>query len=163
MKRILITGMSGTGKTSAIEELAQRGFTAIDTDSDEWCEWVTQPGEETPDWVWREDRMRQLLTTPRGAPLFLSGCKTNQGQFYALLDAVVLLSAPVSVMLERLARRTNNPYGKSAAERTRILEHVEVVQPLLRQRATLELDTSRLTVSAVADRLVSLALEQRDR
>lgn len=148
MKRLLITGMSGMGKTSA-----------IDTDSDEWCEWVTPPGENAPDWVWREDRIRHLLTTPRGAPLFLSGCKTNQGQFYGLLDGVVLLSAPVPVMLERLATRTNNPYGKSAGDRARILEHVETVLPLLRRRATLELDTSTLTVVEVADRLVSLTGE----
>ncbi|SMB91621.1 hypothetical protein [Deinococcus hopiensis] len=79
------------------------------TDTDEWGAWATHPGGSTPDWVWREDRSRQLLTAPRAASLVLSGCKTNQGQFYGLLDAVVLLSAPVPVILERLAARTNNP------------------------------------------------------
>ncbi|WP_264774859.1 AAA family ATPase [Deinococcus aetherius] len=160
MKRILITGMSGTGKTSVIEELSRRGFTAIDTDSDEWCEWTVghEVGSETsePDWVWREDRMWHLLSEPREAPLFVSGCKTNQGKFYDRFDHVVLLSALPEVMLERIKGRTNNPYGKSAEERDRILQHVRFVEPLLRHRATLELDTSALTVAEVADRLLAL-------
>ena len=37
MKRVLLTGMSGTGKSSVIGELAALGHTAIDTD-DGWCE-----------------------------------------------------------------------------------------------------------------------------
>jgi energy-coupling factor transporter ATP-binding protein EcfA2 len=36
MKRILLTGMSGTGKSSVIRELAGLGYKAIDADSDEW-------------------------------------------------------------------------------------------------------------------------------
>lgn len=117
-RRILITGMSGTGKTSVIQELSRRGQTAIDTDSDEWCEWTlgqsSEPGSETlqPDWIWREDKMRRLLGASRETPLFICGCKTNQGKFYDRFDHVVLLSAPPQVMLERLERRTNNPYAK---------------------------------------------------
>jgi shikimate kinase len=162
VSRILITGMSGTGKTSAIEELSRRGMNAIDTDSDEWCEWVLAPslepeGGNEPDWVWREEKVRRLLAEPRDTPLFLGGCKSNQGAFYDLIDYVVLLSAPLEVMLERIARRTNNPYGKSEEERGRIVQHVRSVEPLLRRSATLELDTSTLSVQEVADRLIKLA------
>ncbi len=39
MKRVLLTGMSGTGKSTPIHELAARGYKAIDTASDEWSEW----------------------------------------------------------------------------------------------------------------------------
>jgi dephospho-CoA kinase len=30
MKRVLITGMSGTGKSAVVEELAARGYRALD-------------------------------------------------------------------------------------------------------------------------------------
>ena len=33
MKRVLITGMSGTGKSAVIQELASRGYPAHDLDS----------------------------------------------------------------------------------------------------------------------------------
>jgi predicted ATPase len=40
MKRVLITGMSGTGKSSVIQELAARGYRAHDLDTPEWSEWI---------------------------------------------------------------------------------------------------------------------------
>ena len=55
MQRVLLTGMSGTGmsgtgKSTLIHELGARGYKAIDTDSDEWSEWVQTPGDGA-DWV----------------------------------------------------------------------------------------------------------------
>lgn len=160
MKRILITGMSGTGKSSVVGALAARGYTAIDTDSDEWCEWrmVSLAGEPPePDWVWREERMADLLAAPRETSLFVCGCKSNQGQFYDRFDHIVLLTARPEVMLGRIEARTNNPYGKSGAERALILGHLAHVEPLLRKRADVEVDTSALSVAEVADRLEALA------
>lgn len=155
MTRILVTGMSGTGKSSVLQELARRGHRTVDTDSDEWCEWVMD-GRGEPDWVWREDRLSELLAGHTDGTLFVAGCKSNQGRFSPRFDAVALLSAPAAVLLERIAARTSNPYGKSPQERARVLEHLDTVEPLLRATATAELDaTQPLTV--VADRLEALA------
>jgi len=140
--------MSGSGKSTLVRALAARGYRAIDTDSDEWSEWAVDrgaaPGGEDggADWIWREDRLRRLLATADAAPLFVAGCKSNQGRFYPQFDHVVLLSAPTPVLLERLATRTTNPYGKRPDELARILRHIETVEPLLRRSATLEVDTS---------------------
>ncbi len=148
MNRVLLTGMSGTGKSRLIRELAARGHKAIDTDSDEWSEWVTIAGDgpagrtAEPDWVWREDRIQRLLSTEDADVLFVSGCAANQGQFHAQFDHIVLLSAPAPVIVERLATRTNNPYGKQPEELARVLGHIETVEPRLRRAATLEVDTS---------------------
>jgi dephospho-CoA kinase len=140
VKRVLLTGMSGTGKSTVIAELAARGYKAIDTDYGDWNEWVTVDGE--PDWVWREDRMRRLLATEDAELLFVSGTVSNQGKFRRQFDHVVLLSAPTPLILERLASRTNNPYGKHPDELARILGHIETVEPLLRRGASAEIDTS---------------------
>ncbi|MBD2867843.1 AAA family ATPase [Paenibacillus arenilitoris] len=93
MPTILVTGMSGTGKTTALEKLAERGHRTVDTDSDEWSHWVRLP-DGSDDWVWREDAIKELLTGHREGKLFVAGCKSNQGIFY--LDEVVR-------QLERLA------------------------------------------------------------
>jgi shikimate kinase len=135
--KVLLTGMSGTGKSTVIRELAALGYRAVDTDYG-WSE--TGPDG---DWVWREDRIQSLLTS--SAPdevLFVSGCATNQGKFYPQFDHIVLLSAPAAVIVERLAARTSNPYGKHPDELALVLHHLETVEPLLRRSAGHEIDTS---------------------
>lgn len=61
-----------------------------------------------------------------------------------------MVSAPLTVLMQRLADRTNNPYGKALAERTGIARYVETVEPLLRRGASLELD-GQLPVAELAD------------
>jgi shikimate kinase len=155
MTRILLTGMSGVGKSTAIAALGERGHRAVDTDAEEWSLWETLP-DGTRDWVWREEAIARLLADDDGGTLFLAGCRSNQGRFYAHLDAVVLLTAPVEVLLDRIARRDTNPYGKSDEERALVLDHVATVEPLLRRTATHVLDATA-PVPAVVEQLEAIA------
>jgi hypothetical protein len=75
MPRVLVTGMSGTGKSAALQMLGKRGHRVVDTDTDQWSHWVTLP------------------------------------------DGIALLSAPVDVLLARIAARTSNPYGNTPANK----------------------------------------------
>jgi len=147
--------MSGTGKSSALQVLRERGHRVVDTDTDEWSRWVTL-GDGSTDWIWREDAITELLATHRDGSLFVAGCRSNQGSFYPQFDHVALLSAPAEVLLARIAARTNNPYGKSAPERALILRHVAEVEPRLRATATIEIDAS-LPLTRVVRQLEELA------
>ena len=155
VRRILVTGMSGTGKSTALQELARRGFRTVDTDEGGWTEWRDDSGGGG--YYWNEPRMEELLAGMGDAPLFVSGTATNQGRFYPRFDAVVLLSAPVGVLLDRIERRAANPYGKSPEERELVLTHVAEVEPLLRATCTHELDASR-PLAEVVDDLARLAV-----
>ena len=137
MTRILITGMSATGKSSVIVELAALGHHAVDLDSPAWSE-TRADGE----WVWREDRVEKLLSSDDAGTLFVSGCASNQVRFYPQFDAIILLSAPVDVMLRRLETRTTNSFGKHPDELAQILRDVAETEPLLRRRAGHEIDTT---------------------
>ena len=86
--------------------------------------------------------MRELLSTEDADVLFVSGTASNQVSFYRQFEHIVLLSAPGPLIIERLAGRTNNPYGKDPDELARVLGHVRTVEPLLRRAATLEVNTS---------------------
>ena len=134
--RVLITGMSGTGKSSVIDELRKRGFQAIDMDEPGWSEFVD--GNQ----LWREDRLQQALDDAGDPPLFISGCAENQGKFYPQLTEVILLSAPAEVITERLLTRTSNSYGKRPEELSEVLGYLETVEPLLRRGATHEIVTT---------------------
>lgn len=141
MPKVLVTGMSGTGKSAALQILGQRGHRVVDTDTDEWSRWVTQP-DGSPDWIWREDTIAALLASHQYGHLFVAGCKTNQGKLYPQFDHIALLSAPANVLLARIAARTGNPYGKHLGERAQILQYLTEVEPLLRATATIEIDAT---------------------
>lgn len=152
MTKLLVTGMSGTGKSSALAELSRRGYRVVDTDEPGWTEWVVVPGEVGGgEWLWVEDRVRKLLDLDEADTLFVQGCVRNQAKFYPRFDAVILLSAPAEVILDRVVSRTTNDYGKTATERELILHHLETVEPLLRAGCTHELDASRPLDAVVVD------------
>ncbi len=158
MTVVLVTGMSGTGKSAALAELARRGHAVVDTDDGGWVDDAPAPDGIGSERLWREDRIEALLDQHDEGTLFLSGCVRNQGRFYERFDAVVLLSAPAEVILERVARRNTNAYGKSDEERDLILRDLATVEPLLRAGATMEID-ARLPLAAVVDALERLATD----
>ncbi|GAA1916216.1 hypothetical protein GCM10009775_05860 [Microbacterium aoyamense] len=143
-RHILVTGMSGAGKSTLLDELGRRGRRVVDTDYDGWV---------LADGRWDEERMTELLASDEA--VVVQGTVENQGRFYDRFAAVILLSAPLEVLLERVSARTNNPYGATAEDRERIAHDVRTVEPLLRAGATVELD-GREPVTALADRVEAL-------
>jgi dephospho-CoA kinase len=166
VKRVLLTGMSGTGKSTLVGELAARGYKAVDLDSGDWSEWVEvdfvgdptspeSPVEPGRDWVWREDRIQNLLSTEDADVLFISGCAANMMKFYSQFDHVILLTAPAELIVERLATRTTNSYGKRPEQVARVLRLLETIEPALRRVAGHELDTS-VPLDQVVEKLLQL-------
>lgn len=162
MKRILLTGISGAGKSTTSEALAARGYRAVDADLPEYSELVSIDGDELTglgggkDWVWRTQRIQELLDANDAPFLFLSGTSPNQGQFYAQLDAIILLTAPPEVIVQRLATRTTNPFGKQPDEVARVLALLESIEPLLRDGATHVIDT-RAPLAEVIEHVLRIA------
>jgi shikimate kinase len=150
--RVLITGMSGVGKSSLLSELARRGYRTVDTDYGDYHE--TIDGER----LWREERIDALLSGHHDGPLFVQGTTRNQVRFYPRFDHIVLLSAPADVLVERLTTRTTNPYGKNPEDVAETLDYLETVEPLLREAATLEV-VATMPVAQVADIVLERVLQ----
>lgn len=136
--------MSGAGKSTLLEELRRRGHDTVDTDYDGWT---------LPDGSWDEERVPRLLAEPHN--VVVSGTVENQVNFYNRFDHVILLSAPLDILLERVRTRRSNPYGQSVSKQAEIRHYVETVEPLLRRGATIELDGTR-TPQDLADEVEQL-------
>lgn len=162
MKRVLITGMSGTGKSAVVQELLARGYRAFDLDTPDWSHWVdTDPSDPfTPakgkDWIWREDRVRALLSESTEGSLFISGCAENMSRLLPLIDLVILLSAPVDTIMERLKQRPIDGYGHTGDQREKVAYLTATIEPLLRRIADREIDTTR-SVQATADEVLKIS------
>jgi shikimate kinase len=151
MSRVLLTGMSGTGKSSVIAELKRRGFAAIDMDEPGWSVRDAEGHQ-----LWCEERLREVLAAEHAGPVFVSGCAENQVKFYPQFSHIVLMSAPADVIKERLASRTDNPYGQRPDELAEVLHHLAWVEPLLRRSATHEIVTT-MPLDRVVATVLSLA------
>jgi dephospho-CoA kinase len=149
LMHLLLTGMSGTGKSSVVRALRERGIEAVDTD-DGWC--IVQPDGTQR---WNEPKIAALLDDTTPDALVLAGCEENMVGFLPRFDVIVLLSAPTETILARIETRTNNDFGKSAEERQRILDDIATVEPLLRRAAHHEIDTTQ-PLDDVVDRVVEL-------
>lgn len=150
MTRLLLTGMSGTGKSSVIRELKRKGIPAIDMDDPGWSVRNAEGHQ-----LWREDRIAEALNSHRDEPLVVSGCAENQVKFYPHFKHIVLLSAPVNLIKMRLAERLDNPYGKQPQELSEVLDQISWIEPLLRQSATREIITT-IPLDQVVATVVSL-------
>ncbi len=141
---VLLTGMSGTGKSALVHELRRRGYTAFDADEDGFSE----PREDGR-WGWRADRVADLIARAPERPAFFAGCSEEQTALP--FDLRVLLTAPSAVLVERL--RARNGYGREGAELSQVLGDLADVEPLLRRSADLVLTTTAPTAE-VADVLL---------
>jgi dephospho-CoA kinase len=150
MQRILLTGMSGVGKSTVAARLAELGYKAVDTDYGGFST-VDESGLQR----WDADRIRQLLATEDVEVLFVVGADDDQARFNRDFDHIVLLSAPRDVVVERLASRNNNRFGKSPEELAKVLADLDEYEPMMRRSATREVDTSK-PLDRVIDEILAL-------
>jgi shikimate kinase len=150
---VLVTGMSGCGKSTVLAHLQLRGHRVVDTDDPGWI--VSRHSAAGAEPVWDLARIKALIDGHRSGCLFIAGCVANQGEVYDRFDTVVLLSAPLDVILDRVADRAN-PFGSMPEERTKIAADLAVVEPLLRAGADCEIVTTA-PIHDVVDELEQLA------
>lgn len=153
MAIIFITGLSGVGNSSALEQLEKQGYNVVDTDYGYVKE--IKKGEVI-ERIWDEEKIIQLLDKYRQSHLFISGCYENQVKFYKHFDYVVLLKAELKIMLDRINKRTSNSYGKSPQERAEVIDSYYNVLPLLEKSSDIIIDTTHNDIDEVCRRLKEL-------
>jgi energy-coupling factor transporter ATP-binding protein EcfA2 len=116
--KYLITGRSGSGKSTIFRELNKRGFETYDGDRvpglSGWTDLKTKqrieadyPGDDHIGkftWDWDGKILRDLIGRP--GDIFLCGNADNATNFYPLFDKVFILT------LEEAEQRPEHDYGK---------------------------------------------------
>jgi dephospho-CoA kinase len=153
---IFITGMSGTGKSTILEELSNKGYKTIDTDYNQLSMEVFNHEHLESEWIWDEDKIKEVVNGHTEGILFISGTASNQGKFYPYFNEIIYLSAPLNILLERVQKRTTNDYGKSDAERKEIINNFEKFGAIIEVSSTISIDTAR-DISSIVNEIESLA------
>ena len=98
MRRVLITGMSGT-ESPARRWPWEGCCRVVDTDEPGWTQWSDHEGG----YVWREDRITELLAGEAGPSLYVRGrCQTKAGSIRALTPSSC--SSPLPRSSSRVSR-----------------------------------------------------------
>jgi hypothetical protein len=109
MTRVVITGTSGTGKSTALAELARCGHRVVDADLPTLSTEIASPAGSGAEQLGARMRWTRcsLTTSPDGCSSL--GAPQIKARFYDRFDAVVLFSVPREVLLHRIATRSTNP------------------------------------------------------
>jgi len=139
-KIIYVTGISGSGKTTACEELKRRGFEAYDTDNDgvaffydnETGKATTHPvgpEERTPQWrkrhTWkaRLETVEKLRLQATSDVIFLCGATANDAdELWGMFARVFALTVDEATLKHRITTRDHNNFGKNAHEFNMVIE-----------------------------------------
>jgi shikimate kinase len=138
MPSYLITGISGSGKTTIGRHLRQRGYKVIETDADrdlsgyedrrsgkrvarEAIDVLKGDWFATHDWNWDKQRLRELFDENRQTTVFYCGGSDNGPEFYDWFALCFLLYVDDETLRRRLQKRERKRFADGSAEFTRLL------------------------------------------
>jgi shikimate kinase len=146
-----VIGVAGTGKSHIVKKMRRSKLNVVDAD-DGLAKFVDQSGsrvEYDPDggakwwrshfYVLRLGQLEKLLRKSKTVYLFgdvggQPGHENGLLDVAHLFDRVYYLEAPMRLIKERLAKRTDNPFGKNPEEIKGMAKHKERLDRIARKR-----------------------------
>lgn len=156
---IVLIGFMGTGKSSVGRELARRtDLPRYDTDemvSKRFRSPIAQIFAERGEAVFRHAEAETLLELPQDPAIIVTGggllLREGHVQKVRSFGTVVLLTAELETLVERLSRRASRPLLQTPDPRTTIEELLKARAPLYQCAADAEVDTTHRTHEEVAE------------
>jgi len=172
MNAVMITGMSGAGKSTIAAVLARRGLVSIDADDDPVLARSVDPAGNVvedpavPDfawlarhsWAWNPTRLDTLIRAAAPATLYVCGGAANELELADRFTQVFLLEMDEPTMLARLdAPSRDNDWGRIGDTREYLRRRRPEYQDRLRAFGAIPID-ARQPLDHVVDAILSHAL-----
>jgi broad-specificity NMP kinase len=134
MKKVFITGISGTGKTSIAQALRGKGINAFDMDMYDLCYWVNINDGIRVDyeavlnrdfidshmWVCDVEKLKSMLNSDEDVVML--GHPENYQEILPLFDKFILLHCEPETFLKRIMAREDNDFGKDETAQQHLLD-----------------------------------------
>ena len=172
MSAVLITGMSGAGKSTIAQVLARRGLASLDADGDPLlARSVDSDGNVVEDpsvpdfawlarhsWAWDPARLDVLIRTAAPATLYVCGGAANELELADRFTQMFLLEMDEPTMLARLdAPSRDNEWGRIGDTREHLRRRLPGHQDRLRAFGAIPID-ARQPLDQVVDAILSYTL-----
>lgn len=169
--KILITGIAGTGKSTIVKALNDKGVMAIDLhDIPDLFFWQNKETKEkveyspvqskewfdTVDRLCDIDKLKKILE--KYVDIIAAGTisGSNQKEFLELFDKVILLQTNPEVLVHRMKTRTNKSgYGKTKAEQEDNIEWQKEFDPQLLSHGAIPVNTDR-PIDEVVEEIIKI-------
>lgn len=138
MKKYLIYGLSGSGKSTVEKVLKQRGYHTVETDFEpNLSKWINKKtGNPVPEpeppyearwlkehvWNWDKKQLLKLLSGDEHEAIFLCGGANNLDEFYNHFDQIFALTVDSQTMKQRLQSREPERWADNSPELNRMLQ-----------------------------------------
>jgi RNase adaptor protein for sRNA GlmZ degradation len=173
MSLVYITGAPGSGKSTILRQLIERGHTAYGTDEHSISQWVDRKtgkvsnppgGFDLHDWYkaneWTLNPQKILAlreeANKAGKITYLLGVAAGLEVVQQYFNQLLVLTADDATLKRRIDERADNNFGKTPHELQIILEWQTKHVPGYKKQGAKAIDTSHLTPGEVVDRIIEV-------
>ncbi len=123
----LITGLSGTGKSSICNIMKMKGLDAIECDTEFGQHIDSISGQKDPqkkqdNWVWNRSKLTAVLVHKESEDLYLFGGSMNQHEFYDRFHKIFYLYCTNKTLIKRLDERLERRSSARTPQQVKDLE-----------------------------------------
>lgn len=169
MKKFFITGVSGTGKSTAGEELNRRDIPIIDLDHvKDLCKWINKETGERLHWqpgIGKEffeknrytcdpETLKSMIDSHQDVEAVgVVGLADNLQDIIGLFDKFFLFQCQEETFLQRIKQRKNHNFGKDDSEKEMILGWYKDFEKEMLDKGAILINTE-VPVNAVVEKVI---------
>jgi broad-specificity NMP kinase len=176
-KSILVTGVSGAGKSALSKKLNEMGYKAYDIDDYPGLfSFVDKKTGKPPvdidnanvekvmgtDWICDKEKLTSIIANESSEITFYCGAASNVNDLLPLFDLVILLKIGTDAMRHRLNTRTENDAARHPDVQDWILTWKNEWENGMQERGAVAVDAHQ-SLDKVAKEVIRLANEAMDR
>jgi broad-specificity NMP kinase len=168
--KVLITGIAGTGKSTIVKALNERGILAIDLhDVPGLMFWQNKVSKEkveyspihshewfdTVDRICDIDKLKNILNEHED--IVVAGTAgDNQLEYFPLFNKIILLQSSPATLVHRMQTRINKSgYGKTKTEQDNNIEWQKEFDPFVLSKGAIPVNTEG-EINKVVDKIIDL-------
>ncbi|HSH55499.1 MAG TPA: AAA family ATPase [Candidatus Limnocylindrales bacterium] len=177
MPLISIIGVSGSGKSTILQELQKRGFEAHGVDEEGLADWIDRltgavvpfphddPNQNIHDWYEKHRWVSSIEQTTKlkklanasGKTIFLAGMAEEEDKVRHLCDKVIYLAVDADTLRQRILNRVDNDFGKTPEEMEIIIGWLRDNDNKYRNSGAIVVDASS-SVEEVVENVIRISI-----